>query len=96
MKKICCFAGHSEINNQEIKHLISKEVEKLIKEHNIYEFWVGHYGDFDLYCASVIRELKKTYPNILLYLVIPYLTKEINDNSKIYLNKFGSSNATLR
>lgn len=36
-------------------------------------FYLGGYGEFDSLAASVLREMKKLYPQIELILVLPYL-----------------------
>jgi len=89
MKK-CCFAGHSKIYTNEnlIYDMVKNKVEELIIKKGIKEFWVGNYGAFDRIAASVINELKKTYSDLFLTLVIPYLTKEINEYKKEYQQKY--------
>ena len=61
MKKeeICCFAGHRNIGDIRITDKIEKIARVLIEKDGVKEFWVGKYGDFDRYAASVIRKLKK-------------------------------------
>ena len=83
MKK-CCFAGHSDIHDETIKEKIYIEAERLYREQGVKAFWVGDYGAFDRYSASVIEKLKKKYPDITLELVIPYLTKRIICNKEHY------------
>ncbi|MBE7042652.1 MAG: DUF1273 domain-containing protein [Ruminococcaceae bacterium] len=61
--KICCFAGHGQINDISVKLQIEKTVIALI-EKGTTVFMVGNYGDFDHYSASVICSLKK---DILLF-----------------------------
>ena len=41
------------------------------------EFFLGGYGHFDFLCASVLREMKKEYPQIRLVLVLPYLNSSM-------------------
>lgn len=43
-------------------------------------FYTGAMGDFDEIYSSAVRILKKTYPEIKLVCVRPYLTKEINES----------------
>ena len=85
MKK-CCFAGHSEIYSDKdlICNMVKNKAEELITKENVKEFWAGNYGAFDYIAASAIRKLKKTYSDISLVLVIPYLTREINEYKKQY------------
>ena len=83
----CAFAGHSEIHNSNLVEEIKTTAKELITECGVNEFWVGHYGDFDHYAAKVIRELKQEY-GIELVLVIPYLTKEIEEYKEEYYRNF--------
>ena len=45
-------------------------------------FYTGAMGEFDELFSSAVRILKKTYPEIKLICVRPYLTKEINESEK--------------
>ena len=62
----------------------------MIKNHNVKEFWVGNYGEFDYMSAKAVREMKTIYKNIELILVIPYLTKTINEYKQVYYSNFDS------
>ena len=42
-------------------------------------FYSGHKGEFDNLCEKVVLKLKKCYPQIRLYWVIPYRTKALED-----------------
>ncbi len=86
--KRCCFAGHNDMLDEGAKQKIKIASENLIVNHNVKEFWVGNYGTFDRCVSSAIRELKKIYSDIKLYLVIPYLTKSINDYKDFYYEKY--------
>lgn len=88
--KRCCFAGHSNIYDSNVTKRIKKVAEDLILNSNVKEFWVGHYGNFDGFSAAAVRELKKTYSDIELDLVIPYLTKDINEYKKRYYKDFNN------
>ncbi len=87
---ICCFAGHNSDYNEKTRTDLYKECEKIITKNNCNEFWVGNYGGFDKLAAAVIRDLKKLYPFIQLNLILPYLTKEINDYPRYYYEKYDS------
>ncbi|MBR5528442.1 MAG: hypothetical protein IKV97_05500 [Clostridia bacterium] len=89
MKKICCFAGHSELYDTEgiYKSLLSV-LEDLIITHGINEFHVGNYGAFDKLCAGAVRALKEKYPDVRLYLVIPYITTRINRDKDFYKSNY--------
>jgi len=87
--KRCCFAGHSDISyGIDIREKIKTIAEDLILNHSVKEFWVGHYGGFDGCCSSVIRELQQTYKDIKLELVIPYITKGINEYRELYYKDY--------
>lgn len=89
MRKICCFAGHSEIYDTEnVYTKLLTVIEDLITTENINEFWVGNYGAFDKLSAKAVRELKVKHPEIQLNLVIPYLTSEINQYKELYYKDF--------
>ena len=51
----CCFAGHSNISNQEeIKIRLKNEIINLIEKENVTEFYNGYKGAFDsLYARTV-------------------------------------------
>ena len=89
MHKICCFSGHRLIaDTKTLALLVLKAAEELITKENIHEFWVGNYGDFDRLCAGAVRKLKEIYPSIRLVLVVPYLTKDLNENSTYYMSLY--------
>ncbi len=89
MRKICCFAGHSELyHTKDIYDKLLLEIEDLITTENVNEFRVGNYGDFDKLSAEAVRALKQKYPDIQLNLVIPYLTSEINEYKEMYYKNY--------
>ena len=89
MDRICCFAGHSKIYHiDDLYDKLVALINELITSHNISEFYVGNYGDFDKLCAKAVRSLKEKYPHIQLTLVIPYLTSEINEYREEYYKKY--------
>lgn len=89
MSKICCFAGHSQLyNEEEIYPRLITAIEDAILTENITEFWAGNYGAFDKLSAKAVRDLKEKYPFIRLCLVIPYLTTEINRDKDRYRSSY--------
>ena len=46
-------------------------------ENGTDEFFLGGYGGFDYLCAAVLRNLKKSYPQIRLILILPYLNSSM-------------------
>lgn len=82
MENSACFCGHRDISiySREIKSKIFNTILDLYQNHNIVNFLSGGMGNFDAMCENQVLILKKTYPEIKLFLVIPYYTKNINDN----------------
>ena len=67
------FCGHKEVWDREPVERWLKQVCGELISQGANEFFLGGYGHFDYMCASVLRELKKTHPQIRLILVLPYL-----------------------
>ena len=86
----CCFAGHGKLYDSSIVGLVEAQARQLITEQGVTDFWVGNYGAFDGYAASAIRKLKTEFPQITLSLVIPYLTKTINEYREDYYKNYDS------
>ena len=66
------FIGHKEcygVSSEQVR----EEIIKLI-ENGVTDFLSGGMGSFDWMCTRIVFELKKTYPHIHNYLIIPYLT----------------------
>lgn len=69
--KSCFFIGHRD--TPESTHTqLTTAVERLIVEENVGYFYVGQYGSFDRMAALTVKQIKKKYPFISLYLVLPY------------------------
>ena len=98
-KKTCCFTGHRHISaNQtvEIKSRLRSVIKNLISEGIIY-FGAGGALGFDILAAQVVLELKETYPEIKLILVLPCYNQtakwkkediEIYENIKSQCDKY--------
>lgn len=80
MKKLkaCCGFGHREIFGN-ITEKVVTAVKKAV-EQGCELFYTGAMGEFDEIYSSAVRFLKKTYPEIKLVCVKPYLTKGINES----------------
>lgn len=76
--KACCGFGHREIFGN-ITEKVVTAVKKAV-EQGCELFYTGAMGEFDEIYSSAVRNLKKTYPEIKLVCVRPYLTKEINES----------------
>ncbi len=76
--------GHKEISNPlKVGKQLEKEVRDLIERYEYVEFLIGRNGMFDLFAASVIREVCKEYDcgNSSLVLVLPHITPDYKNNS---------------
>ena len=72
------WVGHREI----FGNITEKAVTAVKKaaEQGCELYYTGAMGEFDEIFSSAVRFLKKTYPEIKLVCVKPYLTKEINES----------------
>lgn len=84
----CCFCGHRR--PWEVDYSITADltayIEKLITVYQVDTFYSGGMGVFDRMCERIVRSLKKKYPYIKLYLVVPYLSSFLN-TQKMYLDQ---------
>lgn len=69
--KTCFFIG-SRHSSSAITEQLVEVIEKHIIEYGVTTFTVGHYGNFDSLVISVLKEMKKKYTDIELYLLCPY------------------------
>ena len=67
----CFFIGHRDARD-EVFPVIKEQVVECILHHDVSEFFVGHYGSFDRMAARAVMEAKAEYPDVRLYLVLPY------------------------
>lgn len=88
------FIGHNEcfgLSSEKLKNAIRELIEK-----GVTDFLSGGQGGFDRLCGRCVYELKKEYPHINNYLVIPYLSFNVYDkelfDSIIYPDGFEKYN----
>ncbi len=75
--KVCCFAGHANIYNQDnVIEKLKKEIINLIENEEVITFYSGGKGAFDWLCAHTVDELRKDYPFIKSYWILSYMPKE--------------------
>lgn len=71
---IITFCGHSNASfTAEETKLIFAILEQKIRENHADTFYLGDYGDFDRLCYIALTTLKKSYPNIKLIFITPYI-----------------------
>ena len=68
----CTFFGHRECPDS-IKAQLGEVLIDLITNHHVDMFYVGNQGRFDTIVRSVLRELKKEYPQINYAVVLAYM-----------------------
>ena len=69
--KSCFFIGHREADERLLPKLIDT-IESLVASEDVTCFYVGGYGGFDRIAANAVKRVKKSHPEILLMLVLPY------------------------
>ena len=74
----CTFFGHRECPDS-IKPQLKEVLIDLIINHNVDIFYVGNQGRFDAIVRSVLRELKKEYPQIDYAVVLAYMPGKQNE-----------------
>ena len=68
----CFFIGHRDAPEGLLPQ-VQAAVEGLIVREGVTDFYVGSRGSFDRLAAVAVRELRETYPQLHLYLVLAYL-----------------------
>lgn len=71
VNKICFLFGHSDTPDT-ILPLLRNAIETSIQGSGVRTFVVGHYGEFDRLTRVTLLQLKQKYPEIRLYMLIPY------------------------
>lgn len=82
-EKICTFFGHRNVE-EPIEGVLYDSICRMIEQEKVTTFYVGGHGDFDKLCASVVRIVKRCYPNIRLILVKPQMTAKFDANRYCY------------
>lgn len=83
MGNTCCVFGHRKLY-LEIESELYTIIKRLINGYGVEIFLTGGMGETDERFSSVVRSLKRIYPNIKLILVIPYFSNVLNSNKEYY------------
>lgn len=73
MPEICCFSGHREIKQDQIKS-VYRVLERSIEyftEKGCVDYRTGGALGFDTYAALTVLKMKLKYPQIKLHLILP-------------------------
>lgn len=87
--KVCCCFGHREANGN-LSDQLEVIIEHLIVNKGVKTFFTGGMGQFDRKFSVAVRAKQKTYPDIKLILVYPYMTRELTVNQKWYEANYDS------
>ena len=71
--KACAFFGHRQYPYEVHRNAIKNSIVDLIENYGVTQFYSGGRGMFDCLCASIVHELKNSYPHIQNTLVFSYL-----------------------
>ncbi len=85
--RYCSGFGHSDCFKTD-KQELTALLEDLILNHDVENFLLSNYGNFDSVFSSCVKGLKKTYPTIKLILVKPYYTKELLKSKGYYTTSY--------
>ena len=82
----CTFAGHTEVYAADIGEKLANIIEHLLTNEDDATFYVGGRGEFDSLAAATVRAAKVCHRDkkIQLYLVEPYMSKQINRDKDFY------------
>ncbi len=85
------FFGHRYLNNTcHIENVLKEHIYLLLRSGKYIEFLIGRNGEFDIFTASVIRQMQRKldYGNSSLTLVLPYMTAEYKQNEQSFLSYY--------
>lgn len=83
MGKTCCGFGH-RIVLVDADTELQKVLQDLIENKGVTCFLTGGLGEFDELFARAVCSMRSEYPQIQLCLVVPYLTKRLNDQKEVF------------
>ncbi len=77
MKRVT-FCGHGTVSNErEVEKWLTQVTMDLINQ-GAKTFYLGGYGEFDSLCKKVLSIHKKTYTEIEILLIVPYLNHKMS------------------
>ena len=75
---IVTFCGHSQVARTEEVQSWLRDVLELLTGEGADRFYLGGYGEFDRLAARLLREAKKSRPQLETTLVLPYLDSTLD------------------
>lgn len=79
----CCGFGH-KVMLMDIETPLREIMGRLVKERGVTEFYTGGMGEFDEQFARMVRGMMRHDSRLRLVLVLPYLTRRINQDKVYY------------
>ena len=74
MQKTCTFLGNSDIRETDaLNSKIRQAITDLITNKGVNTFYVGIKGQFETLCHRIVSDIKQTYPDIQVILIIAYV-----------------------
>ena len=83
---IITFCGHSNFKANKNDEIILLNLLEEISKGKPIDFYLGGYGNFDLFVKNCVKKFKANHPNVNVIFVTPYLNKWL-DNRKDYLKR---------
>ena len=83
----CCCFGHRELYLK-IAEELDEIVENIIKQYHTVIFMTGGMGATDSQFISTVVKFRRKYPSVKLFLIMPYLTTELNESKEYYENLY--------
>ncbi len=77
--KSCAFFGHRHYTYQPYREKLLQIITELIENKGVTQFYSGYRGDFDVYCSSLVHELRVIYPQIRQTKVLSYIPQPPQD-----------------
>ncbi len=75
--KSVCFTGHRDVKtNEKLENTLMETLKYLIEKENVTKFYAGGAEGWDTICEKAVIRLKKLYPFIKLFLVLPCPAEE--------------------
>lgn len=71
-QKICSFFGHRDAYG-DYEERLHQRIRFAVDQYGVTTFYVGGNGAFDRTASGAIKQLKREYPDIQLYLTLAYL-----------------------
>ncbi len=69
----CAFFGHRSFEYSKYREKTKGIISELITKFGVTTFYDGCRGDFDLFCAEIVGELKVEFPEIKLIYILSYI-----------------------